>query len=266
MISTTCRFCEFKEVDENGNQTNCELNLLQRYKDKGLEVLEVQHDDKHGKNTAFEPQTFCLFRRPKGWKEAVANDIEAAGKTLMEVAREELVPSVTLMVFVPPNTSFAKVQEFTNHVNKMDIKPKKILFMNFARLSPLQFRQNLKSEVPWGMEFMINSNKEKDALRYDGFNLGSKKVETSHLIQMDIDEELRLDYISVIKAKIVDDLERFICVTNEIGKPAYYQNSVYRFLRGNEQADINEKIELLAEKQECPNLIKNYNQIFHSQK
>lgn len=264
-ISTTCRFCEFKEVDKDGNQVNCELNLLQKYKDKGIEVLDVEHDDKHGKHTAFEPKTFCLFRRPKGWKEAVKEEL-AAGRTLLEIAREELIPSVTLMVFIPPKTTFSKVQEFTKHVNKMEITPKKILFMNFARLSPLQFRQHLKSEVPWGMEFMMNTDKENDALRYDGFNLGSKKVETGHLIQMDIDEEIRLDYISVVKAKIVDDLERFICITNDIGKPAYYQNSVYRFLRGNEQADINEKIELLAEKQECPNLIKKYSEIFHSQK
>ncbi len=259
-ISTTCRFCEFKVVDDSGNQTGCELGLLHKFQDKGIDVVERQNDDDIGKETSFEPQTLCLFRRPSGWKNAMKDKVEQ-GRTHYEIAWDELSPKVTLVVFVPPDTTIEAVQAFTNKIGVMTITPKSILFMNFSSISPLGFRK-LTSSVPWRMEFMMDASHKKDKLRDTGNNLAAKKVETEHFVLMDIDQEIDPDYISILKNKIVDDLERFICITNEIGKPAFYFKSLYRHLRGNEQAHIDEKIQLFTEEQECQYLIKTHKEVF----
>ena len=259
-VSTSCRFCEFKVTGEDGNQTGCELNLLHKFQEKGIEVVERENDDEAGKDSSFEPQTFCLFRRPSGWKKAMEEKLEQ-GKTYHDIAWDELSPKVTLVVFVPPDTTMEEIQTFTNRIHLMTIKPESLLFMNFSSISPREFRK-LSSSISWRMEFMMDASHSKDKLRDIGNNLASKKVKTEHFVQMDIDQDIELDYISTLKNKIVDDLERFICIRNEVGKPSFYFKSVYRHLRGNEQAPIDEKIELFAEEQECQNLIKTHKEVF----
>lgn len=259
-VSTSCRFCEFKVADENGNQTGCELDLLHLFQSKGIETAEREHDDENGKNTAFEPKTFCMFLRPSGWKKAMADQLKD-GVTYKNIARNEMAIKATLMVYVPKDSTMEQIQKFTNHVNLMKIKPETILFMNFSDVMPATFRK-LSSKVAWRHEFMTDNKKSKEAARDFGFDLGSKKVKTPYLVQMDLDQEIRLDYLAVIEREFFDNAERFICVTNEIGKPAFYYKSVYRYLRGNEQASIDEKIELLTEEQECPKMIRTYQQVF----
>lgn len=258
-VSTSCRFCEFKVLGEDGNQTGCELNLLHLYAEKGIETVERENDDEFGKGTTFEPKTFCMFRRPDGWKKAMEKELLT--KTYKEVARSEISLPATLVVFVPVGTELAAIQRFTNGINLMAVVPKTILFMNFSNVTPAMFRK-ITSKIEWRMEFMMDRKGTRETLRDRGFDLASKKVKTPYLVQMDMDQEIRQDYLAIIEREIIDNVERFICVTNEVGKPAFYLKSVYRYLRGNEQASIDEKIELLTEAQECQKMIRTYQQVF----
>lgn len=260
-ISTSCRFCEFATRDEdNVNQIGCEFDLLHLFKEKGIEVVEREDHDESGKYSHFEPNTFCMFRRPYGWKKAMADQLKE-GVTYRDIARKEMSIQVTLMVYIPKDTTMEQVQKFTNMIHRMTVKPVRLLFMNFSDIMPATFRK-LSSTIPWTHEFMTDNKKTKEAARDYGFDLGSKKVKTAHLVQMDIDEEIRPDYLEVIERDFFDNAERYICVTNQIGKPAFYYQKVYRYLRGNEQANIDEKIELLTEEQECPTMIRTYQQVF----
>jgi hypothetical protein len=146
-VSTSCRFCEFKVADENGNQTGCEIDLLHIFRNKGIETAEREHDDEHGKHTAFEPKTFCMFRRPDGWKKAMADQLTAE-KTYKDIARSEMALTTTLVVYIPKDSTLEQIQKFTNHINLMKVKPVKILFMNFSDIQPATFRK-LSSKIVW---------------------------------------------------------------------------------------------------------------------
>jgi hypothetical protein len=254
MISTSCRFCEFK-IKEKGKQTGCELNLINRYKDKNINVSMKDFDDERGKDSAFEVDTFCLFRRPPGWKKAVKSE----NKTFEEIAKSEFKFDVTLLVFIPPESNINEVVSFASHVENMTYKPTKILFINAAKISPILFyRLNERTKIPWNMEFLLLPYKDIDELRSKGNDLCSKKVETTFIVTMDLSAEIKLDYLEKINDSIINELDKFVCITNDIGKVNFYQTIVYRFVRGNEQESVNNKIKWLTESQECPHLVKNY--------
>lgn len=262
MIGTSCRFCEFSVIDENGNQIGCETNTLNKYQEMGVEVRTVDNDDEYGKNSNYELKTFCLMRRPPGWKNAKKEE----GKSFEQIAKDELKTEITLLTFIRPGSSFLDVIKFVERVNMMTLKPNKIIFVNCAKISPLLFhRLNDISSVNWSMEFILKLDGTDDELRQRSYDLAYKKVKTSYFITLEITEELPLDYLEVIRYSIVDELQSFICILDEPNKPNFYQTLIFRSVRGNEQAHANDKIKWLAEDQECLHLIKTPKQIFNLQ-
>jgi len=259
IVGTSCRFCEFKVQNPDGVQTGCELFLLDRY-NAPMELKS--YDDEHGKGEAYEIGTFCLYRRPPGWKKAKEQYL-VDGKTFEDIAREEMKIAVTLVVHLKSGDNFERVVDFVKHVNEMTVKPTKMIFMNFAHISPLTFlRLNDLTKIEWSMEFMLDNSKEDDTLRKNGFDLASKKVKSSYFVTLSASDRLSLDYIEVIEKAIIDDLQKFVAILDDQQKPNFYQTIVYRSVRGNEQADANDKIKWMAEDQECLHLIKTPEQIF----
>lgn len=259
VLGTSCRFCEFNVKNADGIQTGCELSLLDRY---DVPMTLKPFEDERGKGEAYEIGTFCIFRRPPGWKDA-KKELLTDGKTYENIAREEMKIPVTLVVIIKPTDSFEDVVSFLKHHEEMVDQPKKVLLLNFARISPLTFlRLNDLTKLEWSMEFMLNNSEQLDQLRKNGFDLASKKVRTSYFVTLDVKDRLALDYISNVEKSIVDDLQRFVAIVDNIDKPNFYQTIVYRHVRGYEQADVNDKIRWLAEDQQCPHLVKTPEEVF----
>lgn len=264
-IGTSCRFCEFNVKDENNNQIGCEVNILNRYKEKGVGTSIVEFDDEHGKASASQLDTFCLFRRPPGWKKAKQNE----DKSFLDIARNELILETTVIVFIPPGKTFDDVVKFVEKINNMSVKPKRLLFMNCAKISPILFKTlDQLTTIQWGMEFIVLKLDDPiNELRNRSNDLGVKKSKTGYILTVDIDNKLPSNYIEKLTSIVVDDLGSFIAVLDdEVGKPNFYQAVVYRYLRGNDQAGINEKIRWKAEDQECQHLVKMNKDVFQPQK
>jgi len=262
-MKTSCRYCEFNQKDSDGNQIGCELNLIERYKEKGISSeIEIKELD----NKAYIVDTFCLFRRPPGWKKA--KEEEAKTKSYAEIADSELIVDTTILAFIAPGHKFDEVLKFVENVNEMVIKPDKIIFINAAQISPLLFSQlNSKSKVNWSMEFIIDIKKDISVLRMSSNDIGARKAKTNFILTVDIDKSLNLDFISKIRSKLVDDFEAlFVVLDDDDGSANFYQTSLYRDVLGNEQFPVNEKIQWKAENDKCQHLIKKTQEIFHTQK
>lgn len=260
-IKTSCRFCEFNQKDNDGNQTGCELNLLKRYEDKSVSIETVDFEDQYGKGTCKQIETFCLFRRPPGWKKAKQKD----GVSFEDLAKEELIIDTTFVVYIAPEKTFEDVVNFVEHVNKMSLLPYKILFMNYAKISPLLFqRLNDQTKIEWGMEFMLNleSITDSDKLREKGNDLGARKTKTNFIVTLDVNTIPRPDLIEVIRNKLVNDLESIFLLIDDKGQPNFYQTILYKHVHGNEQASVNDKIQWIAEEKKCQHLIKKSSEIF----
>jgi hypothetical protein len=265
-IATICRFCEFNQKDEYGNQIGCELNLIERYEKKNINVENYEFEDEHGKGTCKKIETFCLFRRPPGWKKA-KEPLLKDQETYESIARSELVIDVTFLVYIPEGRTMDDVFNFMEYMHSMDTKPNKIIFMNCAKISPLKFIDlNNKTDLDWSMEFMLKLNDSVDEIRKRANDLGSKKVQTTFFLTLDLDHRIDQRYLTIIRQKILDDLDSISLILDDQDKPNFYQTVIYKHVRGNEQADVNEKIRWITEDQKCQHIIKTPTEIFNSQK
>lgn len=257
-VFTSCRFCEFKTVDEAGNQVGCEANLLGRFEEKykhlvSLPVEDQNFDDEHGKYTAKKVAGFCLYRRQTGWKKHRAEDL-VDGKTYLDLAREELGMKVTVVVHVPEKAAMSHVLYYVEELEKLSDNIEEVIFINWARISPVQFLGlNANTKLKWKMEFMLEKDNPNAKAR--SFDFGVKKVKSAYVLLVTLGDKIKPNFIKDLETAIVDELDSLLAVIDKDG-PKLVQTYIYKALGGDtENKSIEAKIEDATKDEGCPHLI-----------
>lgn len=272
-VTTFCRFCEFRQNDENGNQTRCELNLLPRYTEiygseavKDVTVFDpeiyVENDEvnfKQGGEDTFKAlDLLCLFRRPYGWK-------KAGNANYFERIYNEYNFDTTFLVLVTDDHKMDDVIKAAKYFEKMPIQPKHVYFMKYSNnIRLVEFlRLNQEANIRWSMENLLDKVgvQSTDDIRNRCFNLLSRKVRTPYMITLDLGQEqsIPLDFAQRFKDRILRDLDRFVCIYEEKPeRPKLFLTQAYLMVEGNDpEQKAEEKLKKIAGFQECKQLVKN---------
>lgn len=269
-IATHCRFCEFRMNDSEGVQVGCEANVLDNLTLNGAEVYHYEVDDEHGKdNYLVVDNRICPYRRPNGWKDVKAK-LLSDDRSYVDIAYEELCVVPDVIVFLAPGHTVDDLLKTTYSIQNQTHKVNKILFINFAGITPTQFSR-AKSELTkratmYAMEYMmipprLDENNQFDftATRHLAADFAVKKIKSSHFAIVDAGIELPSDYVENMNKTLFKKLERMILSLPDGKEQGMFTSTqIFKQLAGNVGMSYVDKVLEKMEVKQCPQLVKTH--------
>jgi len=280
-IQGSCRGCIFGNLSENSDESLencCEVGRLQSFNELAVEILNVQDIEDKDKNYKIINGRICNMLRNSVWKEIRKEKDGIVDKDeLAKIAREELRIPCAFIVYCGTKDGMTDeeiIDELSAtlvDIDKGEIPPKEIIIINdTTQISPFNFltlvrrrveKFNIKSK--WIMEF-IKRPEGYSSTNPENINqcidLAFKNVKTPYYSFFYSGDSVNSDYLSNIDARLNDDLERFLAIIPENQaremSGMIVQRLAHKQFYGNKNMSIIEKLNQLAEDQECKHLIK----------
>jgi len=257
-IDTFCGMCMFATYDENKQQVGCAANVLHQLQQQG-KIVTTQEIDGH--NCCYLHDIVCIYWRPVEWKIKMGQ--EESVDSLLHFARREMTLGADMLIYMDKDNTLAQVNATIDGINHMNLKPKKVYFINNQMCKPSQIMPLLTSEchVPWHMELLIIQPENK--LRaLDSIALKQANRFITVFVAGFVPP---VDYLDCIDKALHDKLERFVLLTpvDEINGLAYMR-TLHATLHGSQYSSIIEQTQQLCEEQKCPSMIRPVTQIVPS--
>ena len=278
IMQTLCEYCIFGQHLDNSNKNldeYCESGMLTRFNENGLEILNVESREEEGKNFKAINEKICTLMRTDFWVES--NKIregdaflEKSKDKLISIAREEVVPSFTYVIYMPYMTSEERSNEnLDKAIEKLDKlidvacsknrKPSNLLVINNTRTLPsrvISYMREKDPELVWNVSYItseeVSENSEKSFFRC--LDMSFKHVLTNFFYVIDLNDSCTdVDLITYADKVINEDMGR-ICIIED--KEKYPSNTVfntmtYKSLGGQGESSFRAKVKELSEEQKC---------------
>lgn len=165
-IDTHCLGCVF-EKDEEGNQIDCRLGAINKFK---LQNVEIVLD----KGSARIIGRICPFYRNKWWQENIKN-----GENALDKVRKEATLRYDLIIIT---RDLDKLQEILSDVTILTIQPKNLFVVSgkirLAKLGKLLV--DLKLNVKWRTEYLLKQDSNSDWTAVDIIDYIAGKCKSSY--------------------------------------------------------------------------------------
>ena len=265
MAQTPCKDCAFAlyknteapdethtEYNEDGTtpqQIGCELGMIERFKEAGVEVIEA-FDEKH---EFYVIGRKCLYGRSKNWKQ------ENIGIDFLKVIRSEIAIKVEVIIYVDENNAWEDIEETVESIQKQTLQPVKIVFVQHpsckfkASSYNVHFNQMF---IPWRMEFVVESDSSdggygKIVDRNRCIDLAVKKVQSSNIIIVDAGTALSENYLKRIDELINDDLQQILVIEPDDDQSGLFvRKAFFTQIGGNRMKPFVDKVDTLLKKDE----------------
>ncbi len=265
-----CVFAEFEPMDlsgEWGEQTGCGMDMLDKFHDQGVE-LKCYEDTESKREYCGIPDRVCVYCRPKAWAEHHGDDAD-----LKAIAREEVRPHMGFIVIV--NNSTAELQTTLASIAEMAYKPvsivivfKSVILDAGERIRPSQALGMIKTymsthNIDYRMEFMLEHGATDERV----VDIAYKKLATSYFATFVAGTKVPTDFISEIDIALNDKLEQFLMLLPIEGvNGMVVQTAVAKQIGGSTGDFIGNKLQRVAEEQECPYLVRPVTELVPSMK
>ena len=124
---TSCRDCVFSVKNENGRQTACKLGRIEKFRKKGINVIEAYN----GEDEFYGIETWCNAYRTEAW------ELAHKGEDLLDVAKGETIPNVNFIILV--KESMDNIEKTTNSVLNQTYKAGRIVVVHTGKESDVDY-------------------------------------------------------------------------------------------------------------------------------
>lgn len=249
-IVISCKSCVFADY-EDITQTGCKADMLSKLKDNGAEIIEACDQEKE---FYLIKDRVCTNRRLNSWKEAIGKD--KVIDELLEIARQEVVFSTAAEAIVYVHNSSKEDLYITlDSIYKEAVKPNKVSFVVSAHVKIGRMVSYIKSyphTLPWTIEAIID--KTIDIRRSLDIFIGVK-CRFPYYVTFLGGTAIRPGIFAEIKERLVDKMERFMYEKGDldtVGENIHNEivnTEIHKFLHGNTEIPIGQKIEGLRNEQ-----------------
>lgn len=245
IVHTKCKDCIFAQFDENNIQQGCELNRIQLFHEKGVNLLETEEDGKVFYTIAGK---FCYYCRDKGWAEIY----KKAGRTdYAQIVNDELETHFNAIIHA--NDDFEATMKTYRSLIASSVQPKHITILTYKDdKTPVNKYARILRTIPfarWKIEQLQKSNqytkKAPDAQLV--FNIHKYP----YTLVCEAGSTFDTDLFKTISTKIGEELLVFAVI--KLSGGLFISRAIMDYLN----VYYND-IELILEDEKCQHLILNF--------
>jgi len=220
------------------------------YRDQGAKIKEIT--DVNGRTYNTLPGRVCVYCRPQKW----ATDKQLLDFDQCAVAvRKEVTFRCDAVVVIGLDETLDDALRTVEALKRGRVKPNRIIFLTYPHIRPSDFFHWANTlEIPW--QFEVIMGKKKGHLQY--IDLATQKSKTTYFALFYAGYEPPDNFLYCIDSFLNDQLQRFLVLKGlDDGNGFVLQRNTVKLVRGSiDDTNAIEKIEKVAEKQECQYLIK----------
>lgn len=246
-LTTSCKDCVFSEKEEK-TQTGCSLNRIEKFKDRGVFVVEAEDLEE---NEFYVIESWCAAYREAPWKEGV-DDIHAKVREEYEVKVGYLVIADEESITDYPT----KLQKTLDSILAQSVSPRYMLMVNKVPDEHVNIIQST-IEVMDGVDFeyKITSMFEEGSTDDEAIDEVFNKVKNGFYMVVKVGHELRPDLTKKLNHSINEELCRVAYIDGYDGvNGRTTQAAIHKHLNGNVLKPLKEKLEEVSSFEEKSNL------------
>ncbi len=221
-IHTPCKECSFAKYESN-TQVGCSLDLLEKYRTKGLEILEAYDDDKE----------FFVINGKKcsGYKDTKYFTAKKLDSLSLEDKIDYVKKLMTIKYIMVVNLKTLTIEQLGSLVNKikvLDIKPKKIVLIRYPEdkdTYSLKIVKDLLNDlnIEWRLQSVLND----DTIEYVLHHIILSNKNYNFVVFVNECNELS-PLINKAQKSVYDDFETFAVLSTPTKQTILFNNAVYR--------------------------------------
>ena len=229
---TPCKNCNFAKYEEN-TQVGCHLNMIEKFTDNGVDVIEAYDEDKEFyviKNRS------CHFFRPEKW------GINRSLEEKIDAVRLETKVPFNAIVFV--DSDYAGLKRTLGSLYRQKYKMSHIMVVRTVNSTiwPSDITDLLNSRsVRWRLE-----NQRRPMSNWKAFHLIQKLCSYPYHAVFQSGYKVPKDMFEKINNAIIDDLKTFAMIedeisdTDKIGSGLIIPSAVYNhfYFKGDPQINF----------------------------
>jgi len=261
-VETICLNCVFAQwenkISKEGihtdktvrYQTGCQLNLIERFKDKGAEIQEYV-DSKSGNEFNSIVGRICMYNRPVKWATQFTPD-----DNLTHIARKEIRVKTTLIIYVDKNNTIDQLIITLKSINDCTLKPQYVITVfDYTTYKPSTIFPIMTKHCPvgWRVEFTTERNAAVGSI-----DLCSRKTKSSFLIFFLAGTAIPQTLIEDLDISINDRLNQILLLEpkDDTLNGLIVHNTLVKQIGGKHDGNLIQKIKEIVETQKCQHLIK----------
>lgn len=264
-VCLNCVFAEWEPIDEGGEwgeQCGCAFNIIPRMRDQGADV-KYNADEEKKLHYCSIVDRVCVYCRPhRGWASRFPD-----GVNLKEIARNEVKPVMGFILIV---NNLEDLQPMLKSITEMTFKPSDVhvQFRTAGAVRPVAALQMLKDYLcPHSITYRIDYILEENATDLRIADIAYKKIKRSYFATFADGFKIPSDFIDTIDKALNDRLERFLLLKPIDGiNGMVAQTRITKQIGGNNEDAVFNKLERVAEDQQCQYLVRPVSDIIPSMK
>lgn len=234
-IHTSCKSCVFA-VYESTTQTECALNYLDLYRKNNIEILEAYDNEKEF--YIINTKKCMGYREPK-WFDSLGlsnSTLDQKIETYNKYNRLDYAMVIDLKDFTKDS-----LDSILNDISQMDIVPKKIVIIRhinqdnsedfqYSNLEKLFAQYNIS--CPWRVQTILDETLSSEDLLRGAMTTIAKQRFVSYITGYSKDI---INLIKTANAKIHEELDQFVVLSDQTYKAVIFSGAVYRFAKFNNE-------------------------------
>ena len=231
---TSCKTCVFSIRNEEGNQTGCKLGRIEKYRKKGVGVIEAH--DEEGKFYGLE--TWCNAYRGGPWE--IAN----RGEDLISLVKLETTPNVSFIILVKDNIDDLE-KTIDSILNQNEAETARIVVAHGGGEDDVDYLELihkcndlLGGKVDYKVQNLMPNMSQEEIIDEVFPNLLN-----GHYSVVECGKEVPRDLIQVLHRNLHDELKNIGLVKAHDGiNGLTVQCALHKFLVGNNGASLETKL------------------------
>lgn len=230
IIHTPCKSCVFAIYD-NKTQTGCHLGLIDKYKQRNIEVLEAYDNDLEffiiNKKKCFGYRENSWFIKHNMGDSSVSDKI-AKFKELNHIGY------VLIINFLEIGDSDQDIYNLKKSLSSLTIQPKKIVFVRGSTGPERTDYKSIQSLIkksklncPWRIQTMVDDTLSNEDILHNIVNL-DKSIRFICNIKKPNCEQLG-SIVSKANSIVYEDLDTFIVLSDKNESCVFFSGGVYRY-------------------------------------
>ena len=235
-IHTSCKDCVFAIYNDN-TQTDCSMNMIEKYQNKGSKIIEAYDDEKE---FFIINERKCIWYRVPSW----FNQFEDANDSLeYRVTKAKEFNQINYMMLIDLKLfTIEELEKTFIEISNLDIKPKRIIFLRYNYTNNIFEFDTIKGLIDrykivcaWRIQTMVKKDVELRSIVSSTINF--YKMHKFVLYMTNYSNTVN-SIINTGNKIVFDDLDTFSLIKDKEDSVSLFSGLVYRYLWFMEGKDI----------------------------
>ena len=230
---TSCRKCVFSAKDEKGRQTGCKLGRIEKFRKKGVNVIEAYNEE----DEFYGIEAWCNAHRTEEW------ELAHKGEDLLAVARQEAAPNVNFIILV--KDSMDNIEKTINSILNQKSKAARIVVVHSGSEDNVDYielihkcNDLLGDNISYKVQNVMPGMTQEEVVDEAFVNLVN-----GYYSVFECGREVPQDLIEVLHTNLYDELKDIGLIKAHDGiNGLVVQCVLHKFLYGNNGASMETKL------------------------